>query len=143
MFPTPLPAAVAADAGREAELKVYDALGAALGPDHCVFYGVAWLSKSPGAAARDGEVDFVAPGHSTVLRQHRPRGRLPRLGQSAAAAGPRRRARVHLVIVATEATMESLPAQPGAGNLRVPRTGAAQGMGINGLPEVVYDWEDA
>jgi hypothetical protein len=59
MFPTPLPLTVTSDAGREAELKVYDALGAALGPDHCVFYGVAWLSKSPGAAARDGEVDFV------------------------------------------------------------------------------------
>ena len=59
MFPTPLPAAVAADAGREAERRVYDALARLLGPEHAVFYSVAWLTRATGHAARDGEADFV------------------------------------------------------------------------------------
>jgi hypothetical protein len=59
MYPTPLPEAVLADGSREAERKVYAALGARLAADYSVFYSVAWLSKAPGTAARDGEVDFV------------------------------------------------------------------------------------
>ena len=59
MFPTPLPAAVAADAGREAERRVYDALARLLDPEHAVFYSVAWLTRATGPAARDGEADFV------------------------------------------------------------------------------------
>jgi hypothetical protein len=59
MYPTPLPEAVVKDDSREAERKVYNALAAQLGPAYSVFYSVAWLSKSPGVAARDGEVDFV------------------------------------------------------------------------------------
>lgn len=59
MYPTPLPEAVVRDGGREAERRVYEALGSHLGPAHSVFYGVAWLSKSRRAAARDGEADFV------------------------------------------------------------------------------------
>ena len=59
VYPTPFPPARLDDRARAAERKVYDALGAQLGPDHSVFYSVAWLSKATGAAARDGEVDFV------------------------------------------------------------------------------------
>ena len=59
MFPTPLPAAVTADAGREAERRVYDALARLLDPEHAVFYSVAWLTRATGPAARDGEADFV------------------------------------------------------------------------------------
>jgi len=59
MFPTPLPAAVAADAGREAERRVYGALARLLDPEHAVFYSVAWLTRATGPAARDGEADFV------------------------------------------------------------------------------------
>ena len=59
MFPTPLPVAVAADAGREAERRVYDALARLLDPEHAVFYSVAWLTRATGPAARDGEADFV------------------------------------------------------------------------------------
>jgi hypothetical protein len=59
MYPTPLPEAVIRDGAREAERRVYDALGSHLGPSHSVFYSVAWLSKAPRAAARDGEADFV------------------------------------------------------------------------------------
>ena len=59
MFPTPLPAAVTADAGREAERRVYHALARLLDPEHAVFYSVAWLTRATGPAARDGEADFV------------------------------------------------------------------------------------
>ena len=59
MYPTPLPDAVVKDGGRDAERRVYEALSSHLGPSHSVFYSVAWLSKSRGAAARDGEADFV------------------------------------------------------------------------------------
>lgn len=59
MYPTPLPEAVLADEKREGERKVYAALGARLDASYLVFYSVAWLSKSAGGAARDGEVDFV------------------------------------------------------------------------------------
>jgi len=59
MYPTLLPEAVIRDGAREAERRVYDALGLHLGPSHSVFYSVAWLSKAPRAAARDGEADFV------------------------------------------------------------------------------------
>lgn len=59
MYPTPLPEVAIGDKSRQAERRVYDALGAQLGPAYSVFYSVAWLSKSPGAPARDGEVDFV------------------------------------------------------------------------------------
>lgn len=59
MYPTPLPEAVLSDDKREAERVVYAALGHQLGGDYSVFYSVAWLSRSPGSAARDGEVDFV------------------------------------------------------------------------------------
>jgi hypothetical protein len=59
VFPSPLPESVIHDAGREAERRVYDALAGLLGPEHCVFYSVAWLTKAAGQAARDGEADFV------------------------------------------------------------------------------------
>jgi hypothetical protein len=59
MYPTPLPETIVRDDSREAERKVYNALAAQLGPAYSVFYSVAWLSKSYGAAARDGEVDFI------------------------------------------------------------------------------------
>jgi len=59
MFPTPLPESVLQDGSREAERRVYAALGDQLDSQFCVFYGVAWLSKAAGRAARDGEVDFV------------------------------------------------------------------------------------
>ena len=59
MFPTPLPEAVTRNPGREAERDVYTALQAQLDEGHLVFYGVAWLAKSKGEGARDGEVDFV------------------------------------------------------------------------------------
>ena len=59
MFPTPLPAAVTTDAGREAERRVYEALARLLDPEHAVFYSVAWLTRATGPAARDGEADFV------------------------------------------------------------------------------------
>ena len=59
VFPTPLPESVINDAGREAERRVYEALADLLGPEHCVFYSVAWLTKAAGQAARDGEADFV------------------------------------------------------------------------------------
>ena len=59
MFPTPLPAAVATDPGRDAERRVYDTLARLLDPEHAVFYSVAWLTRATGPAARDGEADFV------------------------------------------------------------------------------------
>jgi hypothetical protein len=59
VFPTPLPESVLRDAAREAERKVYEALARLLGPDHAVFYSVAWLTRATGHAARDGEADFV------------------------------------------------------------------------------------
>jgi hypothetical protein len=65
MFPTPLPATIATDAGREAERRVYEALARLLGPDHAVFYSVAWLTRATGHAAHDGEADFVV-AHSDL-----------------------------------------------------------------------------
>jgi len=59
MYPKPLPRSVASDPLRAAERKVYEALEASLGPDHAVFYSVAWLSRNPRSGAHDGEVDFV------------------------------------------------------------------------------------
>ena len=59
VFPTPLPESVLRDVAREAERRVYEALAHLLGPEHCVFYSVAWLTKAAGQAARDGEADFV------------------------------------------------------------------------------------
>lgn len=59
VYPTPLPESVLRDAARDAERKVYDALARLLGPDHAVFYSVAWLTRASGLAARDGEADFV------------------------------------------------------------------------------------
>ncbi|MFO7692116.1 MAG: NERD domain-containing protein [Vicinamibacterales bacterium] len=47
------------DVAREAERRVYEALAGLLGPDYCVFYSVAWLTRATGPAARDGEADFV------------------------------------------------------------------------------------
>jgi Nuclease-related domain/UvrD-like helicase C-terminal domain len=69
MYPTPLPETVAKGDSREAERKVYDALATQLGPAYSVFYSVAWLAKSPGEDARDGEVDFVVvhPELGTLL----------------------------------------------------------------------------
>ena len=59
MFPTPLPETVIRNPAREAERDVYTALQAQLDDGHLVFYSVAWLAKSKGEGARDGEVDFV------------------------------------------------------------------------------------
>ena len=59
VFPTPLPESVTNDAGRDAERHVYEALARLLGPDHTVFYSVAWLTRATGHAAHDGEADFV------------------------------------------------------------------------------------
>ncbi len=59
MFPTPLPETVIRNPAREAERDVYPALQAQLDEGHLVFYSVAWLAKSKGEGARDGEVDFV------------------------------------------------------------------------------------
>jgi hypothetical protein len=59
VYPTPLPESVVNDASREAERRVYDALARLLGPDHAVFYSVAWLTRATGHGARDGEADFV------------------------------------------------------------------------------------
>ncbi len=59
VYPTPLPESVLRDAARDAERKVYEALARLLGPDHAVFYSVAWLTRATGHAARDGEADFV------------------------------------------------------------------------------------
>lgn len=69
MYPTPLPEAVVRDDSREAERRVYAELAAQLGPAYSVFYSVAWLAKSPGEDARDGEVDFVVahPERGTLL----------------------------------------------------------------------------
>jgi hypothetical protein len=59
VYPTPLPESVLHDAARDAERKVYEALARLLGPDHAVFYSVAWLTRATGHAAHDGEADFV------------------------------------------------------------------------------------
>lgn len=59
VYPTPLPRYVQNDPMRAAERGVYEALAERLGPDYTVFYGVAWLTRSAGGGARDGEVDFV------------------------------------------------------------------------------------
>jgi hypothetical protein len=59
MYPNPLPRSVESDPLRAAERKVYEALEASLGPDHAVFYSVAWLSRNPRSGAHEGEVDFV------------------------------------------------------------------------------------
>ena len=67
MYPTPLPRGIENDPLRAAERKVYEALEASLGPDHAVFYSVAWLSRNPRSGAHDGEVDFVVAHAERVV----------------------------------------------------------------------------
>lgn len=54
VYSTPLPRYVQNDPMRAADRRVYEALGEGLGRDHSVFYGVAWLARTPRGVARDG-----------------------------------------------------------------------------------------
>ena len=63
MYPSPLPMSVRMDPLRASERRVYEALKEGLGPQHSVFYGVAWLARASSGTARDGEVDCVVAHH--------------------------------------------------------------------------------
>lgn len=57
IFPEHLPSSVLSDPRRSAERMLYEAL-AKLGDEYCVFYSVAWQSRT-NRGAMDGEADFV------------------------------------------------------------------------------------
>ena len=60
MYPAPLPDSILQDARRAAEVRTYEAFRDQLGKGWVVFYSCAWLGRpGPGAAARDGEIDFI------------------------------------------------------------------------------------
>lgn len=60
MWPRVLPAAIRAESRRAAEIRVFDALAAQLGPGWTVFYSRPWLGETASGAEIDGESDFVA-----------------------------------------------------------------------------------
>ncbi|PZR83911.1 MAG: hypothetical protein DI537_34085 [Stutzerimonas stutzeri] len=59
MWPARLPKQVRDNEQRSAEVRVYDALEAALGPEWTVFYSRPWLGLNAYGEERDGEADFV------------------------------------------------------------------------------------
>ncbi len=59
MWPRKLPAEVTVSRYREAEVRVWKALEAQLGPGWVVFYSRPWLGVTRDGAERDGECDFV------------------------------------------------------------------------------------
>lgn len=59
MWPRKLPASVLNDPRRKAEVRVYRALEAGLGPKWTVFYSRPWLGETATGAEIDGECDFV------------------------------------------------------------------------------------
>lgn len=69
MWPRVLPAAVRAESRRAAEIRVFDALAAQLGPNWTVFYSRPWLGETASGAEIDGESDFVVahPDHGVLF----------------------------------------------------------------------------
>lgn len=69
MWPRLLPAAIRAESRRAAEIKVFDALAAQLGPAWTVFYSRPWLGETASGAEIDGEADFVVahPDHGVLF----------------------------------------------------------------------------
>lgn len=59
VWPRKLPASVLNDPRRKAEVRVYRALEAGLGPKWTVFYSRPWLGETATGAEIDGECDFV------------------------------------------------------------------------------------
>lgn len=59
MWPKTMPKQVRDDPQRKAEVQVYDALEAALGPEWTVYYSRPWLGLTPYGEEKDGEADFV------------------------------------------------------------------------------------
>ncbi|WFU31429.1 NERD domain-containing protein [Bradyrhizobium brasilense] len=59
MWPARLPRQVRDNEQRRAEVRVYDALESALGPEWIVFYSRPWLGITPYGEEKDGEADFV------------------------------------------------------------------------------------
>ena len=59
LWPRTLQSHVRLDPLRNAEVRIYDALVAALTPKWTVFYSRPWLGLTPSGAERDGEADFV------------------------------------------------------------------------------------
>lgn len=68
LWPRHIPAAVRNDPRRAAEMRVFDALAAQLGPKWVVFYSRPWLGETPTGAEIDGECDFVVahPDHGVL-----------------------------------------------------------------------------
>lgn len=69
MFPEAFPPELAADRGRAAERKLYDALASELPDDYLVIHGVHWYVPREGRGFREGECDFVVahPGHGALV----------------------------------------------------------------------------
>jgi hypothetical protein len=59
MWPHKLPRQIRENSLREAEVRVYDLLEQALGPEWTVFYSRPWLGLTPTGEEKDGECDFV------------------------------------------------------------------------------------
>lgn len=68
MWPSRLPGEVTGSRYREAEVKVWKALQATLGPSWVVFYSRPWLGLTSSGSERDGECDFVVahPSHGVL-----------------------------------------------------------------------------
>lgn len=59
MWPARLPRQVRDNEQRSAEVRVYDALHAALGPEWTIFYSRPWLGLNAYGEEKEGEADFV------------------------------------------------------------------------------------
>lgn len=59
MWPRQLPRQIRENSLRSAEVRVYDLLEQALGPEWTVFYSRPWLGITPSGEEKDGECDFV------------------------------------------------------------------------------------
>lgn len=65
MFPSQIPAEIARDPKRRAEISVYERLKNQLGDAFHVFYSSPWLGTRPDGAEVDGEADFLV-AHETL-----------------------------------------------------------------------------
>lgn len=59
MFPATIPAEIARDPKRKAEISVYERLRRQLGDEFHVFYSSPWLGTRPDGSEVDGEADFL------------------------------------------------------------------------------------
>lgn len=69
MWPRQLPTAIRNESRRAAEIRVYDAFAAQLGPGWAVFYSRPWLGETSFGAEIEGESDFVVahPEHGVLF----------------------------------------------------------------------------